>query len=64
MLTWEQFTNYAAELRIKPEYVAQTKEFFEHLDPAVFDSIAGAERIDQEELRQLFPDNGICLDLL
>ena len=58
MLSWEQFTNYAAELRIKPEYVAQTKEFFEHLDPAVFDRIAGAERIDQEELRQFFPDNG------
>ena len=58
MLSWEQFTNYAAELKIKPEYVAQTKEFFEKLDPVVFDRIAGSENIDRAELMRLFPDKG------
>ena len=55
MLSWKQFTDYAAELQIKPEYVEQTKNFFEALDPALFDRIFSAEKIDAEEIKTAFP---------
>ena len=29
MLSWKQFTEYAAEFRLKPEYVAENKPFFD-----------------------------------
>ena len=33
MLSWNEFTKYAAELNIDAEYVAQNKPFFDNLDP-------------------------------
>lgn len=58
MLSWNEFTKYAAELNIDAEYVAQNKPFFDNLDPAVFDRFAKAGRdVDAEELKKLFPGN-------
>ena len=45
MLSWKQFTDYAAELQLKPEYVEQNREFFEQVDPAFFDRIFNADKL-------------------
>ena len=55
MLTWKQFTEYAAEFRLKEEYVAQTKPFFEKVDPDFFDRMYSAEKIESEEIKKAFP---------
>lgn len=55
MLTWNQFEEYAAEFRLKEEYVAQTKPFFEALDPAFFDRMFNAEKVDAEAIKSAFP---------
>ena len=49
MLSWKQFTDYAAEFQIKTEYVAQTKNFFDAIDPDFFDRIFQAEKLDPED---------------
>ena len=55
MLSWKQFTDYAAELQLKPEYVEQNREFFEQVDPAFFDRIFNAEQFDPQEIKTAFP---------
>ena len=55
MLTWKEFTEYAAELQLKSDYVTQNKAFFEALDPAFFDRVFNAEKMDQEEIKKAFP---------
>ena len=55
MLTWKQFTEYAAEFRLKEEYIAQTKPFFEKVDPDFFDRMYSAEKIESEEIKKAFP---------
>lgn len=55
MLSWKEFTDYAAQLQLKEEYVAQNKAFFEKIDPAFFDRIFQADTFDPEEIRKAFP---------
>lgn len=55
MLTWKEFTEYAAELRLKPEYTESCKEFFEKVDPAFFDRIFTSDNFDAEEVKKAFP---------
>ena len=55
MLTWKEFTDYAAELRLKPEYVEQNKAFFEQVKPEFFDRIFNADSFDPEEIKKAFP---------
>lgn len=55
MLSWKQFTDYAAVLQLKPEYVEQNKAFFEKVDPAFFDKQFYAEKHDPAEIKAAFP---------
>ena len=55
MLSWKQFTDYAAELQLKTEYVEQNREFFEKIDPAFFDRIFNADKFDPQEIKTAFP---------
>ena len=55
MLSWKQFTEYAAEFRLKPEYVAENKPFFDALDPEFFDRIFNGEKPDAEAIKKAFP---------
>ncbi len=58
MLSWKEFEEYAAELNINKNYVEQNRDFFEHLEPAVFDRFFAAKgNFDEAELRKIFPGN-------
>ena len=55
MLSWKEFVDYASELRLKPEYVAQTKPFFDALDPALYDRLSADPLAKLEEIKAAFP---------
>lgn len=56
MLTWQEFENYAAELKMPREYIEENKEFFFKLDPDYFDKMLLMENPPEAEIKALFPN--------
>lgn len=55
MISWDEFAGYAAELRLKPEHVEQTRPFFAALDPAFYDRLSADPIAGLDEIRAAFP---------
>ena len=56
MLSWQEFAEYAKELKISSEYVEQNREFFNKIDPDYFDKLLGLQELPEREIETAYPD--------
>ena len=55
MLSWQEFTEYAQELKIASEYIEQNRDFFGKIDSDYFDRLMSSNELPERELENLYP---------
>ncbi len=54
MISWEKFVEYASDLGIKQEYIAQNESFFNSLSPDLVDKYITMPELPVEEVESIF----------
>ncbi len=56
MISWQEFAEYAKELKICDDVIAQNEAFFKSLDAEYFDKLFSMEELPEEEVMAKFPN--------